>query len=98
MAYDNRNRGTIAKNTRKSKDTDADITGQLNVNGQDFWINGWLKKNSRDGSTFYSLAVKEKQSKKPSRNEGRDDSFGRNPSGGFGDGAYPDADADTIPF
>lgn len=67
MAYDNRNRGTIAKNTRKSKDTDADIAGQLNVNGQDFWINGWLKKNSKDGSTFYSLAVKEKANKQPQR-------------------------------
>lgn len=58
---DNTNRGTIGKNTRKSKDTDADIAGQINVDGKEYWINGWQKKNSQDGSTFYSLSVKPKQ-------------------------------------
>ncbi len=63
MSYDNRNRGTIAKNTRKTEDNHPDIAGQINVDGRDFWINGWLKKNSTDGSSFYSLTVKEKQSR-----------------------------------
>lgn len=57
---DQTNRGTIGKNTRKSKDTDADISGQINVDGKDYWINGWQKKNGQDGSTFYSLSVKPK--------------------------------------
>jgi hypothetical protein len=60
---DNTNRGTLGKNARKSKDTDADITGSLNVDGKDYWINGWQKKNSQDGSTFYSLSVKPKQAR-----------------------------------
>lgn len=67
---DNNNRGTIGKNTRKSKDTDADITGQINVDGTDYWINGWQKKNGQDGSTFYSLSVKPKQAR---RHGGDDD-------------------------
>ena len=57
------NRGTIAKNTRKTADTHADITGSINVEGKDFWISGWQKKNSQDGSTFYSLSVKPKEAK-----------------------------------
>lgn len=93
MAYDNRNRGTIAKNDRKSKDTDADITGSINVNGQEFWLNGWQKTNSRDGSKFYSLNVKPKQERAAEirREQGmydRDDPRTR----------QRDEDPDTIPF
>lgn len=40
---------------------DADIAGQINVDGKEYWINGWQKKNGQDGSTFYSLSVKPKQ-------------------------------------
>lgn len=61
MAYDNTNRGIIAKNERKTEDNHPDIAGSLNVNGTDFWLNGWLKTNSKDGSKFYSLTVKPKQ-------------------------------------
>lgn len=59
--YDNTNRGIVGKNTRKAKDTDADITGSINVDGKDYWLNGWQKTNSRDGSKFYSLSVKPKE-------------------------------------
>lgn len=59
--HSNFNKGTIAKNERKTEDKHPDIAGSLNVDGKDFWINGWLKTNSRDGSKFYSLSVKPKQ-------------------------------------
>lgn len=61
VQHDNTNKGTIAKNARKETDTHPDIAGSINVEGKDFWINGWLRKNSRDGSSFYSLTVKPKQ-------------------------------------
>ena len=57
------NRGTIAKNTRKTDEKHPDIAGTINVDGKDYWINGWQKKNSQDGSTFYSLSVKPKEAK-----------------------------------
>lgn len=59
--YDNTNRGTIAKNSRKEQDSHPDIAGSINVAGVEYWINGWHKTNSRDGSKFYSLQVKPKQ-------------------------------------
>lgn len=64
MAYDNTNKGTIAKNARKEQDTHPDIAGSLNVDGIDYWINGWLKKNGKDGSAFYSLSVKPKEARR----------------------------------
>lgn len=60
---DNTNRGTIAKNTRKTDEKHPDITGSINVDGKDWWINGWLKTNGSDGSKFYSLSVKPKEAK-----------------------------------
>lgn len=60
MAYDNTNKGLIAKNDRKTQDSHPDITGSLNVDGKEFFINGWMKKRSSDGAPFYSLAVKPK--------------------------------------
>jgi hypothetical protein len=59
--YDNTNRGTIAKNAHKTEDKHPDIAGTINVEGREFWINGWARKNSRDGSSFYSLSVKPRQ-------------------------------------
>ncbi len=66
MAYDKTNSGTIAKNTRKTQDNHPDITGSINVDGKDWWINGWQKTNKSDGSTFYSLSVKPKEARQES--------------------------------
>jgi hypothetical protein len=63
MAYDNTNKGTIAKNARKTQESHPDITGSINVDGRDFWINGWQKTNGQDGSKFYSLSVKPKEAR-----------------------------------
>lgn len=66
MPYDNTNRGIIGKNPRKEKDTDADLSGHINVDGKEFWLNGWRKTSSKDGSTFYSLSVKPKEARQAS--------------------------------
>lgn len=57
--YDNTNRGAAWPNKRKAKPTHADYGGELNVNGQEFWLNIWVKKKA-DGSTFLSVGIKEK--------------------------------------
>lgn len=63
--YDNTNRGIIGKNNRKEQDSHPDITGSINVDGGEYWVNGWQKTNSRDGSKFYSLSVKPKEARQP---------------------------------
>lgn len=89
--YSNVNKGTIAKNARKETDSHPDITGSINVDGRDFWINGWLKKNSRDGSSFYSLAVKPKQ-------ERAAEIVRQSRSGQADDNGFDAEGRDTIPF
>jgi len=63
MTQDRTNTGTIAKNDRKTQDTHPDITGTINVEGKDFWLNGWFRTNGSDGSKFYSLSVKPKEAR-----------------------------------
>ena len=58
--YDNTNKGIIGKNDRKETDNHPDITGSINFEGVDCWINGWQKTNNSNGSNFYSLSVKRK--------------------------------------
>lgn len=61
MEYDNTNKGLIAKNDRKEKDTHPDIKGSINVDGVDYWLDGWLKERKDGSGKFYSLSVKPKQ-------------------------------------
>lgn len=64
--FDNTNKGIIAKNNRKEKDTHPDITGQINVEGADFVLSGWLKERKDGSGKFYSLSIKRKEAQAPS--------------------------------
>jgi len=44
-------------NTRKQSDTHADLTGKARVEGKDFWINIWKKKD-KNGNTWLSMSFK----------------------------------------
>jgi hypothetical protein len=59
--YDNTNKGIISKNTRKELDTHPDIRGQINVDGTEYWLDGWLKQRTDGSGSFYSLSVKPKK-------------------------------------
>lgn len=62
MPYETRpNTGSLWENKKKRPDSnDADRTGSINVDGVDYWINGWLKR-TKTGERFLSLSVKPKQ-------------------------------------
>ena len=42
---DNTNRGAIWKNEKKEKDTHPDFTGSINVDGVEYWVNAWRRKD-----------------------------------------------------
>jgi hypothetical protein len=62
--YDDTNRGALFKNERKEKETHSDYNGTVNVNGEDFYLNAWLKE-SKAGKKFFSLSVKPKGEPRP---------------------------------
>ncbi len=59
--YDNTNRGILSRNDRKEEDSHPDFTGQINVAGVDYWLNGWTKERKDGSGRFFSLSVKPKQ-------------------------------------
>jgi len=42
--YDNTNRGSIWRNDKKETDKHPDFTGSLNVNGVEYWVSAWKRK------------------------------------------------------
>lgn len=52
------NTGAIFKNN-KTKDTQPDYKGTVNVNGKDMQVSLWVKTSSKDGSKFFSVSFQE---------------------------------------
>lgn len=82
MAYDNTNSGTLGKNKRKEKTEHPDYSGQINVDGTDYWLSAWLKEagpNSKTpGEKFFSLSVRPKEAPAPAPRPSKPPPKGRN--------------------
>jgi hypothetical protein len=64
--YDNNNRGSIWKNDKKEKDTHPDFTGSLNVNGVEYWVSAWKRKEgAAPKAPALSFSVKPKEEQQP---------------------------------
>ena len=62
MNYDNNLTGIISKNERKTDEKHPDIKGQCEIDGVQYWVDGWQKTRNSDGGKFYSLRFKRKDS------------------------------------
>jgi hypothetical protein len=58
--YDNNLTGIISKNERKTDDKHPDIKGQCEIDGVQYWMDGWQKSRNSDGGKFYSMKFKRK--------------------------------------
>jgi len=62
MSYDNTNRGQIWKNDRKTEEKQPDFSGNLNVNGVEYWVSGWRPKASyKKGAAALTFSIKPKE-------------------------------------
>lgn len=61
MTFDNTNRGTLSKSRERKTDKSPEYSGSINVNGTEYWLNGWVK-DGKNGK-FFSLAIKPKEQK-----------------------------------
>ena len=61
MAFEQRdNEGSLFINTRKEKDTHANLTGSIRIEGKDYYLNGWVKKDDDGKFKRISLSAKPK--------------------------------------
>ncbi len=73
MERDNTNRGAIWPNKKKEKDTHPDFTGSLNVDGVEFWVNAWKRKDgapSNAPSLSFSVRPKDDKTMPLARTDG----------------------------
>lgn len=62
--YDNTNRGQIWGNDKKETDKHPDFTGSLNVNGVEYWVSAWKRKegaNPKAPALSFTVKPKEEQ-------------------------------------
>ena len=63
--YDNTNRATLWKNDKKTEDKHPDYKGQVNVEGVEYWMSGWIntagENSKRAGEKYISLRLEMKE-------------------------------------
>ena len=64
--YGDTNRGSIWKDEEKETDKHPDFTGSLNVDGTDYWVSAWRRKEgASDRAPALSFQIKKKDGKAP---------------------------------
>lgn len=58
--YDNTNKGTLFNNSYKTKPNQPDVRGDVNIDGKEFKLSGWIRTSKTSGEQFFSLAVEAK--------------------------------------
>ena len=62
--YDDNNRGQIWPNDKEGNEKRPDFTGSLNVEGVEYWVSGWKRKegaNPKAPSLSFSIQKKEEK-------------------------------------
>lgn len=98
--YDNNNRGSIWKNEKKDKDTHPDFTGSLNVDGVEYWVSAWKRKDGaspKAPALSFSIKPKDEQPQRQAPTTQRAQATARKPDP-ISSGRINDMDDDSIPF
>lgn len=62
--FDNTNRGQLWGNKKKESDKHPDFTGTLNVEGVEYWVSGWKRKEGAyEKAPALSFSIKMKEYK-----------------------------------
>jgi hypothetical protein len=65
--FDNTNKGSIWKNDRKEKETHPDFTGSIDVEGVQYWVSAWRRKDgASEKAPALSFSIKLKEGKQES--------------------------------
>ena len=58
--YDDNLTGILSKNDRKTKPEHADYSGKCEIEGTDYYIDGWIRQRKDGSGSFLSLRFKAK--------------------------------------
>ncbi len=69
--YDETNRGKLWYNMKKDKDSSPDMTGSMNVDGEEYWVNAWSKKSDNSKAPVITFSIKKKDVKRDGPEESK---------------------------
>lgn len=69
--YDNTNRGILFKNDKKESDKHPDYKGNINVDGQEYWLSAWVKVINDGQGRALSISVQPKEQRPAQRPQQR---------------------------
>lgn len=55
------NSGVLFKNDRREKETHPQMKGSINVEGREYWLSAWTKKNDDGSFKLISLSLQPKE-------------------------------------
>lgn len=93
--FDNTNRGSIWKNKKKEKETHPDFTGTLNVDGVEYWVSAWKRKegaSEKAPALSFTIKLQDEQTKPEARQPSNNVAGNKSSKTGFDDFE------DDIPF
>lgn len=53
--YDETNRGKLWPNRRKERETQPDMTGYFNIDGEEYFLDAWIKRDENGGLRMINL-------------------------------------------
>lgn len=60
MPYQHKvNKGSLFKNDRREKETHADYRGDINIEGEMYWIDAWVNEGTK--GKFLGLSIRKKE-------------------------------------
>ena len=71
--YDNTNKGILSRNDRRESDSQPEFKGQINIEGTEYWLSGWVKERKDGTGKFFSLGAKIKEGQKATAKPARED-------------------------
>lgn len=62
---DNKNSGALFKNDKKATDQHPDYTGNITIEGKEFYLSAWVNESARTGQKYFALKATPKAATAP---------------------------------
>jgi len=65
MSENNKNGGVLFKNDKKATDQHPDYTGNITIDGKEYYLSAWVNESARTGQKYFALKTKLKEATTP---------------------------------
>ena len=61
MSENNKNGGVLFKNDKKATEQHPDYTGNITIDGKEYYLSAWVNESARTGQKYFALKTKPKE-------------------------------------